>query len=566
MSKDYSFNVMPSVSISRSRFARKSQHKTCFNLGEIVPIYVDEVLPGDTHSIDMASLVRMSTPMAPIMDNIYLDFFAFFVPNRLVWDHWKAFMGENETSAGIPAQSYSVPCVEDPSGAGVSTTTIGDYLGLPLGVIYYNGMPNSTGVKVSALPGRGYCLIYNEWFRNQNIIAPLAIQKGDTNEVLVGDISDAAFFYGDYSCLVASKIADYFTKALPYAQKGAAVTIPLGTTAPIIGASSLHSVGSNGVQFYSSSSVSQGTMNLYVKGALDSDSSNTFDARIGNKGGVLAPDTSKVTEVTHSNLVADLSGATAATINQLRYAFQLQKLLEKDALYGTRYWEILASHFGIKAPDASLQRPEYLGGFRQRINIDQVLSTAGYQNNSSTTCGAPGANSVTGSKGSLFTKSFTEHGYLFILAVARQDLTYCQGVNRMWTRKDRFDYYFPVFANLGAQEIKVKEIYAQGTSDDEGIFGYQEAWAEYRMRPSQCSSYMRPNASYSLGAWTLAENFASKPTLGQTFIEQGRGPIKRCLVTGQNSNACDFIADFYFEDIAVRPMPMYSIPGLIDHH
>ena len=343
MSKEYSFSVMPSVSISRSRFARKSQHKTSFNLGDIVPIYVDEVLPGDTRSMDMASLVRMSTPIAPIMDNIYLDFYAFFVPNRLVWEHWKAFMGENETSAGIPSSSYSIPVVSTPSHFG--SGKIGDYFGLPLNLSGFSNI-EVTSLGISALPFRGYALIYNEWFRNQNIIAPLAVYKGDNNQVLVSN-----------STLLiqkAAKLADYFTKGLPFAQKGTAVTIPLGTTAPIF--TTLNSGGSreplrlldsNGAQITAGGTITAGTGD----GNIKEGSTIAFGA----------------------NLVADLSNATAASINQLRYAFQLQKLLEKDALYGSRYWEILAAHFGIKAPDASLQRPEYLGGYRQRINIDQLL-------------------------------------------------------------------------------------------------------------------------------------------------------------------------------------------------
>ena len=530
MSKEYSFSVMPSVNISRSRFARKSQHKTSFNLGQIIPIYCDEVLPGDTRSIDMASLVRMSTPIAPIMDNIYMDYFAFFVPNRLVWSHWKEFMGENSASAGIPVSSYSIPKV-CPGGIAsarrqVHQGQLEDYLGLPLGA--------DVGGVVSALPFRGYYLIYNEWFRNQNVIAPVAIQTGDSDEVIVSNPGFVDASGGGITVLCkAAKLSDYFTKALPYAQKGAPVSIPLGTTAEVK------------VQLGSTATSGASLPLTY--------------GRAGVSGQIISVDADQT-----GTLVADLSSATAATINQLRYAFQLQKLLEKDALYGTRYWEILASHFGVSAPDASLQRPEYLGGFRQRVNIDQVLSTTGYDDTSATDLGKPGANSVTGSRNSLFTKSFVEHGYLFILAVARHDQTYSQGLNRMWTRANRYDFYFPVFANLGAQAVKLKEIYATGGSSDDNVFGYQEAWSEYRYKPSIATGLLNPNAANSLDYWTLTNKFASAPTLGQTFIEQGRDNIQRALATG--SAGPDFICDFYFEDIAVRPMPMYSIPGLIDHH
>ena len=544
MSKDYSFNVMPSVSISRSRFARKSQHKTSFNLGKIIPIYCDEVLPGDTRSLDMAALVRMTNPIAPIMDNIFLDIYAFFVPMRLTWDHWKDFMGENRESAGIPTRQYTIPVVAIGQGEDVDNGSYADYMGLPVGQGAGDILSSN---NISALPFRGLALIYNRWFRNENIIAPLAVQTGDTDEVLVGEYSsgDAPFVISANSVLKASKLSDYFTKALPYAQKGGAVSIPMGTTAPIITSSSLHNLGS-GVVFAAAGSGAPSGPLAQDQGKLTINTSS---------GGFS-------TDITKTSLVADLSNATAATINQLRYAFQLQKLLEKDALYGTRYWEILAAHFGVQAPDASLQDPEYLGGHRININIDQVLQTTGATGTTGQTLGTPGANSVSGDKASLFTKSFVEHGYIYILAVARHESTYGQGINRMWTRSGRYDFYFPVFANLGAQAILNKEIYAQGNSADNQVFGYQEAWAEYRFKPSICTGLLRPSASGSLNYWTLAENFGSLPTLGQTFIEQNRGNINRALV----STATDFIADFYFQDIAVRPMPMYSIPGLIDHH
>lgn len=537
MNENYSFSMMPSVSISRSKFNRKSQHKTSFNLGEIIPIYVDEVLPGDTRSFDMASLVRMSTPIAPIMDNIYLDIYAFFVPNRLTWIHWKEFMGENNTSAGIPSVSYTVPTININVGAEYGVSKLMGYFGLPL----ING--SGTQYSVSALPFRAYALIYNRWFRNQNFIAPLAVQTGDT----AGAVISSSSIHG-LPIQKAAKINDYFTSALPYAQKGTAVSIPLGTTAPIkVGNPSAGStIGADAVI----RPFGAGTGGVILPGT--------------NSTGWSAVDRGAGTNYGTVNVFADLSTATAATINQLRYAFQLQKLLEKDALYGTRYWEILAAHFAVTAPDASLQDPEYLGGHRIHINVDQVLSTAGYQAGNTTTVGAPGANSVTGDKTSLFTKSFTEHGTLMVVAVARHDQTYAQGINRMWSRSGRYDFYWPVFANLGAQEIKLKEIYVQGSNADNNIFGYQEAWAEYRYKPSIASGLLNPSASGSLDFWTLANNFSAAPTLGQAFIEQGRGDLQRALVTG--STGPDFIADFYFQDTAVRPMPVYSIPGLIDHH
>lgn len=545
MSKsDFSFNIMPSVNISRSRFRRTNQHKTSFNLGQIIPIYLDEVLPGDTRSIDLAALVRMSTPIAPIMDNIYLDLFAFFVPNRLVWDHWKAFIGENETGAGIPSVNYTIPHIQLAGTSSIGTGSYGDYFGLPIKV-------SGIGSSISALPFRGLAKIYNRWFRNQNLIAPLAVNTSDTDGVLIGEINIANMANSSTFVLKASKLPDYFTKALPFAQKGAAVQIPIGTTAPII---------SSGSPLTLSGLNASNSLSIFGSGTqTQSGARSTME--INNPGQGVSP--SGPLKYT-GGLVADLSQATAATINQLRYAFQLQKFLEKDALYGSRYWEILAAHFGILAPDATLQDPEYLGGQRMRINIDQVLSTAGYTDDSGTDLGKPGANSVSAFKGSIFTKSFVEHGYIFILAVARHEQTYSQGINRMWSRNNRYDFYWPVFANLGAQDLKLKEIYAQGTTADDNIFGYQEAWAEYRFKPSFASGLLRPQADNSLNYWTLTNNFGSAPTLSKSFVEQGRDNLVRALSTADTGP--DFIADFYFEDVAVRPMPMFSIPGLIDHH
>lgn len=552
MSKEYSFATLPSVSISRSRFARKSQHKTTFNLGNIVPVYCDEVLPGDTRSVDLAALVRMTNPIAPIMDNIYLDLYAFFVPARLTWEHWKDFMGENRESAGIPSRSYSIPYLEANDQSDVEVGSYADYFGLPVGQ-GMNGVLDTN--KVSALPFRGLALIYNRWFRNQNLIAPLAVQTGDANEVIIGEsVSGTGYGYSHFACdasavLKASKLKDYFTSSLPYAQKGAPVTIPLGTTAPIITTNVYNSViGKPGLVFLNTNNDTIST------GTLGNSGTGTVTFGTTPSGASVAP----------ANLVADLSQATAATINQLRYAFQLQKLLEKDALYGTRYYEILKAHFGVSSPDSSLQDPEYLGGHRININIDQVLQTTGATGSASSTLGTPGANSVTGERSSIFTKSFTEHGYIYILAVARHDSTYGQGINRMWTRQGRYDFYFPVFANLGAQAVKNKEIFVSTTttSTDDNVFGYQEAWAEYRFKPSIATGLLRPSAPGSLNYWTLAEDFAATPTLSKSFVEQGRSNLTRALVT----SSVDFIADFYFMDVAVRPMPMYSIPGLIDHH
>ena len=529
------FAITPSVSISRSKFKRPSQHKTSFNLGSIVPIYVDaDILPGDTVSMDLAALIRMSTPNAPIMDNIYVDYYAFFVPNRLVWKNWKKFMGENTTSFGAATEpTYPVEDI-GADGIGVQTGDLGDYLGLPC--LYTE---NDGSLYVSSLPGRAYALIYNEWFRDQNLIAPVVVSDADGYGTY--DLGSGNVGYGE-PLFTAAKESDYFTRALPYAQKGAPVSLPLGSVAPVGFISNTTASGQN----YRAGT---GTGATIVSGFNQMYRVNTSDVIQGSGE--------------YRKIVADLSNATAATINQLRFAFQYQKFLEKDALYGTRYWEILKGHFGITAPDASLQRPELLGHFRQHINIDQVLQTS---ESGTTPLGTPGANSVSGKSDHLISKSFVEHGILMILAVARHDQTYGQGVNRMWSRTHRTDFYFPVFANLGAQEIKRKEIYAsaQTGQDPDAIFGYQEAWAEYRYKPSLVTGALNPANSNSLAFWTLANRFGSAPTLSKSFIEQDRTALQDALVSG--SAGPDFIADFYFDATYVRPMPMYSIPGLIDHH
>ena len=540
MKKNFSFT--PSVSISRSKFLRSSQHKTSMKLGEITPIYLDEVLPGDTRKIDMAALVRMNTPVAPIMDNIYIDYYAFFCPNRLLWTHWKEFMGENNTSAGIyTGTEYTIP-MRDIYANGISSGSLGDHLGLPI-VPDYGG-----SLSVSVLPIRMYRLIYNEWFRDQNLISPIGVNLADS--------ANSNDNHGQ-ALLKAAKVSDYFTRALPYAQKGAPVTIPLGTSAPVT---------AGGYKVNAQTWMDNSEVGHVKLGLGDYDGSKFGYIQADDSAGTpYAEVGGSVTSTIGGSLVADLSSATAATINTLRFAFQYQKMLEKDALYGTRYWEILNAHFGVQAPDASLQRPELLGHFRQDINIDQVIQTTGINQSTpaSNSLGQTAAISVTGKKGSLVTKSFTEHGYIMILAVARHDQTYGQGVSRDWSRKRRTDYYFPVFANLGAQVVKNKEIFVQGNGStaDEQEFGFQEAWAEYRYKPSIVSGTLRPNIT-GLGYWTLANNFASLPTLSQSFIEQDRSNLSRAI----GSFNQDFICDFYFKDIAVRPMPLYSVPGLIDHH
>lgn len=522
------FAENPQVGVSRSRFQRNSDNKTTFDTGDLIPIYLDEVLPGDTHEIDMACVMRMATPIFPVMDNAFCDFYFFFVPNRLVWEHWKAFMGENRETAWTPKTEYSIPQVTAPTG-GWAEGTLADYFGLPTKV---------EGLSVSALPGRCYGLIYNEWFRNQNVTQPTLVEVTDATTTGKNDGSttnDSAITLA--KPLKAAKVFDYYTGALPEPQKGEPIQLPLQGAAPI--------------KAYSEKELEnvRGSFTWIAK-------SSPIEVAIVNKDGTQANGLPSNTYIG-----ADLESVTAATINQLRQAFQIQKLLEKDARGGTRYREVLREHFGVVSPDSRMQIPEYLGGYRLPINVSQVIQTS--STDSTSPQGNTAALSVTTMNKSMFTKSFTEHGFIMGLAVVRTDQTYQQGIERMWSRTGRYDYYWPVLANIGEQAILNKEIYAQGNAKDNEAFGYQEAWADYRYKPSKVTGLFRSNAQQSLDAWHYAQDYDTLPTLSTTWMEQGKAEMKRTLAVQSQP---DFIADFYFMNKTTRCMPVYSIPGLIDHH
>jgi hypothetical protein len=525
---EYNFAQNPQVGVSRSRFQRNSDSKTTFNTGDLIPIYLDEVLPGDTHEIDMACVMRMATPIFPVMDNAFCDFYFFFVPNRLLWEHWKEFMGENKETAWTPKTEYSVPQVTAPA-EGWEEGTLADYLGLPTKV---------KGISVSALPGRAYGLIYNEWFRNQNVTQPTLVEVTDATTTGKNDGSktnDSAITLA--KPLKAAKVFDYYTGALPEPQKGEPIQLPLVGAAPI--------------KAYSEKEL-KNVRNTFTWIA----SANPIEVANVNKDGTIANGLP-----TNSYMGADLSSVTAATINQLRQAFQIQKLLEKDARGGTRYREVLREHFGVISPDSRMQIPEYLGGYRLPINVSQVIQTSSTDNTSP--LGNTAALSVTTMNKPMFTKSFTEHGFIMGLAVVRTDQTYQQGIERMWSRTGRYDYYWPVLANIGEQAILNKEIYAQGNTKDNEAFGYQEAWADYRYKPSKVTGLFRSNAKQSLDAWHYAQDYDALPTLSTAWMEQGEAEMKRTLAVQSQP---DFIADFYFMNKTTRCMPVYSIPGLIDHH
>lgn len=557
----------------RSRFTRPQSHKTTFNAGQIIPFYLDEVLPGDTHQIDTSFLVRMQTLVAPIMDNVYLDTYYFFVPNRLVWEHWQEFMGENTQSAWIPQAQYSVPQIASPTG-GWNVGTIADYLGIPTGV-------DLGSTTVSALPFRGYALICNEFFRDENLTDPLNIPVGDATQTGTNGSSYINDVANGGTPFIAAKYHDYFTSALPSPQKGPDVSINLaglsadsvpvygngqalgltiGSTASAARATLAGTTGS-GWQLYPDTNqhtaLSTTPNNL---SALPSDGSSKF-VGLQTKSQVVSPG--------NTGVIADVSGLSTTdviTINQLREAFAIQRFYEKSARGGSRYIETLKAHFGVTSPDARLQRPEYLGGTRVTLNINQVVQTSQTDN---TPLGDTAAYSLTTNSHSDFTRSFVEHGYIFGLAVVRFDDSYQQGIERMWSRKDMFDFYWPEFSHLGEQAILNKEIYAQGSSVvnpntnkayDEEVFGYQEYAAEYRFKPNRISGEMRSTAQTSLDNWHLADYYQSMPYLSDTWIREDPTILDRALaVTSSVSN--QLFGDFYVRDITTRCMPIYSIPG-----
>lgn len=545
------------IDLSRSTFDRSSSVKTSFNAGDIVPFFLEEVLPGDTFNVKTSKVVRMQTLLTPMMDNVYLDTYYFFVPNRLLWRHWKEFNGENTESAWLPETTYEVPQITAPANTGWAVGTIADYFGIPTGV------PN---LSVSALPFRAYALIMNEWFRDQNLSDPLVVPDDDATVAGVNTgtfVSDVAKGGKPY---IAAKYHDYFTSCLPSPQKGPDVRIPSETAGeyPVVSLANKpinHALFTGSLDWMSRSNGSPVTGYVQNGGStvlgIVTGSSSTRTGQVETRGGT--------DDVVPDNLYAIASGGIGATINQLRLAFQIQKLYERDARGGSRYIEILKSHFGVTSPDSRLQRPEYLGGNRVPININQVIQQSGTGSGSTTPQGTVVGMSQTTDSHSDFIKSFTEHGFIIGVMVARYDHTYQQGLDRMWSRKDRFDYYWPVFANIGEQAVKNKEIYAQGNAEDDQVFGYQEAWADYRYKPNRVTGEMRSAYTQSLDVWHLADDYSTRPTLSDSWIREDKSNIDRVLaVTSKNSN--QFFADIYIQNRATRPMPMYSVPGLIDHH
>lgn len=578
------FSNTPQINIKRSKFEESHSHKTTFNVGDIVPLMVDsDILPGDTVQMDMAQLVRMATPIFPIMDNLYMDIYFFFVPHRLVWDHWSAFWGEND-DPWIQETEYEIPQIKAPEG-GWTEGTIADYMGVPTKV---------SNISINALPFRAYAKIWNDWFRDENLKKNCHIYKDETTRqgTNAGDDYVLNTELGGKPCK-AAKMHDYFTSALPAPQKGPAVDIPLGGTANAIPTytyllpvqydnEKINHTGTtktnilNGTAGASTILPETDYSNYYIHTAAGNTKYLNVESRLRGTGDTnywLVKDIPEIElDITkhganaildnNTNFTVDLNNASLATINTLRTAFAIQKYYENAGLHGTRYIEYIRSVFGVTSSDARFQRAEYLGGQRVPINIDQIVQT------SSTDETSPQGNtagfSCTINQKSMFTKSFEEHGTLMCLAVIRTEHTYQQGLKKAWTRKKWTDFYNPFFANLGEQAILNKEIYAQGTAEDDEAFGYQEAWADYRYKENYVSGYMRSNATGSLDVWHFADDYKELPKLGTTWINEPYENVDRTIaVTSQLTH--QFIGDFFFKTYYTRPMPVYSIPGLIDH-
>ena len=539
------FSQIPNSPIQRSVFDRSHDYKTTMDAGYLIPFFVDEVLPGDTFKLRVNAFVRMNTLISPFMDNVFMDTFFFFVPTRLVWDNWQKFCGEQKN----PGDSTDFLI---PSLSGTNTFTNGsifDYMGLPTGVAL-----DPANTPINALPFRAYNLIYNEWFRDENLIDSVAVPTGDGPDDT-----------NNFNLLKRAKRHDYFTSCLPWPQKGPSVDISLAGEVPVYGNGyALGLYGPYNQQYYGLGG-----------GSSDNDKETTspelnptaYGKKVGEKIGLpvyasgefkafgVVPKSSGV----NSGLVAGLDSAVAVSINDLRQAFQIQKFYEKWARGGSRYTETLRVMFNVISPDARLQRPEYLGGTHSRVNVVPTAQT------SSTDAVSPQSNlsafGVLGDSAHGFNKSFVEHGYVIGLVCLRADITYQQGLNRMWSRRQLFDFYWPTLAHLGEQVVYNKEIYAQGTADDNGVFGYQERYAEYRYKPSMITGKLRSTDAQTLDVWHLAQKFDSLPKLNQDFIEENP-PIARVIAV---QNEPQFFADFWFDLKTSRPMPVYSVPGLVDH-
>ena len=540
------FNQVPQTHVSRTRFNRDQNILTTFDAGKLIPFYVDEVLPGDTFNVKTAAIIRMTTPKYPIFDDAYIDFYYFFCPNRILWDNFKRFMGEADDAPWMPTKTYKVPKINfkitdsKPKNMCPYEESVLDYMGVPTKSIEANG---ESTTEINALPIRAYVKIWNEFFRDQNVGNPATITTGDEDRTYDDDTeldSDEKALTSAIAggrCLPVSRFHDYFSSCLPYPQRGPEVTIALTGNAPVTTFTTEnlteelhHDYGTN---FYATSVPSPGETKVPTLAFID-----------GTKNGYLG---------------ANLSNIEAATINQLRQAFAVQHYYEALARGGSRYREQVRSLFGVSISDKTVQVPEYLGGGRYHVNINQIVQTSGQQTDSDTPIGETGAMSVTPINESSFTKSFEEHGFVIGVLCVRHNHSYQQGLERFWSRSDRLDYYFPQFANLGEQPVKKKEIMLTGKETDDETFGFQEAWAEYRMKPNRVNGKMRSNADGTLDFWHYADNYDTVPTLSQKWMNEGKIEIARTLIV---QNEPQFFGAIRVMNKTTRCMPLYSVPGL----
>lgn len=550
------FNNIPQTHVSRTRFKRDQNILTTFDAGKLVPFYVDEVLPGDTFSVSTAAIIRMTTPKYPVFDDAFIDFYYFFCPNKILWDNFKRFMGEADDTPWMPTRTYEVPKIKIASYAeatgqeemrGPKEGSILDYMGVPTKI---NEKEGSGETRINALPIRAYVKIWNEFFRDQNVGNPATLSTDDESR-MYHDVADDPLKWAENGgrCLPVSRFHDYFSSCLPYPQRGPEVTIGLTGNAP--------------VKPYEDTALKiiSRTGEIGVLNSIDSATAGVqIIAGEGGEGNPL-----KLGATTRDGigstayLGTDLSNIEAATINQLRQAFAVQHYYEALARGGSRYREQVRALFGVTISDKTVQVPEYLGGGRYHVNINQIVQTSGQQTENDTPIGETGAMSVTPINESSFTKSFEEHGFVIGVMCVRHNHSYQQGLERFWSRSDRLDYYFPQFANLGEQPVKKKEIMLTGTSTDDETFGFQEAWADYRMKPDRVSGKMRSNAEGTLDFWHYADNYDTVPTLSQEWMNEGKTEIARTLIV---QNEPQFFGAIRVMNNTTRCMPLYSVPGL----
>lgn len=535
---------VPHAEIRRAKFQRDFNLLTTMNEGDLVPIYLDEVLPADTFKINLNALVRMATPLYPVMDNAYMDFYFFFVPARLLWKHFQNLMGQNDSTFWAEQTEYTTPVTTAPEG-GWNVGTLADYFGIPTGV---------SGLKVNSLPFRAYAKVWNEWFRDENLQQPVTQSMDDTTTTGVNTGTNLSDAEAGGLPLKVCKYKDYFTSCLPSPQKSTGpVQLPMTGNAQIVWPNSAETMANGEIFQDGGGNLENIPINSNMKLAA---------SKKNNKSGkalVMFGGQTNASEINYTSMQADLSTVTAATINDLRQAIAVQHIFERDARTGTRYKEILKGAWGVTSPDARLDRSEYIGGHRMPINVNQVIQTS--STDSTSPQGNTGAYSMTTLSRNMCTYSATEHGYVLGLAAIRVDHSYQQGLSRLWTRNTRFSYYDPMLANLGEQAVLNQEIYAQGKPQDEEVFGYQEAWADYRYRTNMVTSEMRSTYAQTLDAWHYADKYDALPTLSSTWIKEGTENIDRTLAV-QSSNSHQFICNFYYNQAWTRPMPIYSVPGI----